>query len=222
MNETKANRILSEYCHLPTQQHKKCVAALVQGQKLIYFIQAKDGGPVKIGIAVDPGQRMRHLQNANSLKLNYLWLLPGDERAERKLHHRFRRDHLRGEWFFPSDDLLEYCHQKNPKKGSDAFLAYLLQQAWEKGYKSGHDIHGEIGDHVDRKLSVEVKLLREKLRESRRDVSVLTRQIEMMARDREMTSEERSKQRRRRLEKLYGHLLPEPIDLDKELNFNQK
>jgi hypothetical protein len=220
MNEAKANQILSECCYLPIQQRGKCQAALMRDEKLVYFIQARDGGPVKIGIALDPLERMRYLQSANSFELNCLWLTPGDGRTERKLHHKFRDSHIRGEWFYPSDELLKYCRVKNPKQGSNAFLAFLLQRAWQRGFDMGY----RIGPDTDKKLKRRIESLEINLREARAQVNALSRTIEM-------TSEARSQRRKERMERMLQEMdliyddgkvrMPEPLDLDEELGINQ-
>ena len=74
----------------------------------LYAIQHGDGGPVKIGLARHPAQRLSELQIGNPVTLNGLaaWrCLPGDEAD---LHARFDAAHIRGEWFWPTPDLLAY------------------------------------------------------------------------------------------------------------------
>jgi hypothetical protein len=67
----------------------------------VYFIGAecRIGEPVKIGIAFDAARRLRALQTAHPKPLKLLAQMPGDLDEERRLHRRFSRCRLGGEWF---------------------------------------------------------------------------------------------------------------------------
>ena len=67
--------------------------------RFVYFIQAGDTGPVKIGLAGDPERRVRELQTGNHRDLVIRHIVPGDRHVERQLHHRFRAARIKGEWF---------------------------------------------------------------------------------------------------------------------------
>ncbi len=78
----------------------------------VYFIQEtytrtiRGECAVKIGLAVDPLRRVRELQTGNARRLHLLMKIGpmSDKRAaaiERKLHKRFKRWRLVGEWFEP-------------------------------------------------------------------------------------------------------------------------
>lgn len=73
---------------------------------MIYFIQAGDGGPVKIGFAEDIRKRFCQLQIANHEELRLIGAMPGGLTHEHRLHEQFMEDHIRGEWFRPSERLL--------------------------------------------------------------------------------------------------------------------
>lgn len=71
---------------------------------MIYFIQAGEGGPVKVGYvdtedrqAVD--FRLGLLQVGNHEQLNVLATMPGGIGVERELHEKLAAGRLRGEWF---------------------------------------------------------------------------------------------------------------------------
>jgi hypothetical protein len=74
----------------------------------VYFIQAGDGGPIKIGIARSPERRLIELQVGNHAKLRILALTPGGWGEERALHDKFAALRLNGEWFDPAPELLSY------------------------------------------------------------------------------------------------------------------
>lgn len=79
----------------------------------VYFIQAGTDGPVKIGRSSDIGGRFDELQCANYEEL-YIRLIccPANPtqstELERWFHSFWAADCLRGEWFDPNDDLLEW------------------------------------------------------------------------------------------------------------------
>lgn len=72
----------------------------------VYFIQAGDGGPVKIGISSDPWARMRKMQSDHDKKLVLIRLFEGGLVEEGVLHHRFSEHRLGGEWFAPAKEII--------------------------------------------------------------------------------------------------------------------
>lgn len=74
----------------------------------VYFIQAGDGGPIKIGVARNVRQRLRLLQVGNAHRLTLLGVHPGGVNQERRLHRLFGDARISGEWFEPTAELLEF------------------------------------------------------------------------------------------------------------------
>lgn len=75
----------------------------------IYFIQAGCTGPIKIGRSHDPYRRLDGLQTANPEKLSLLAAFPVDDKInESSLHCTFDHLRIRGEWFKPTNDLLNF------------------------------------------------------------------------------------------------------------------
>lgn len=72
----------------------------------VYFIQAGHDGPIKIGIADDPEQRVRELQTGNPFRLEIRRVVPGGVGGEQALHALFAHVQLEGEWFAPVPELL--------------------------------------------------------------------------------------------------------------------
>lgn len=75
---------------------------------MIYFIQGDRGGPIKIGCAGNPWQRLATLQTGNPTKLAVVAVIPGDRAEEAALHIRFAASRGQGEWFAPTPDLLGF------------------------------------------------------------------------------------------------------------------
>jgi hypothetical protein len=72
-----------------------------QTTRRVYFIgtEPKIGELVKIGVAFNPQARLATLQTAWPVDLRILAAAPGDRPLEDRYHRRFRKAHVRGEWF---------------------------------------------------------------------------------------------------------------------------
>jgi hypothetical protein len=88
---------------------------------MIYFIQAGEDGPIKVGY-VD-GESLDHvelrralLQVGNHQILHTRAVIPGSYSEERALHRRFASGHIRGEWFLPETsgmaEAIESAHEQ--------------------------------------------------------------------------------------------------------------
>lgn len=80
----------------------------------VYFIQAGEDGPVKIGVAKNPEKRLPALQVNCVAKLRPLGVVNGDRETERSLHARFAASRVRGEWFGLSAELQEFTRHLLP------------------------------------------------------------------------------------------------------------
>jgi Meiotically up-regulated gene 113 len=76
----------------------------------LYFIQAGEIGPIKIGYSHDPATRLAELQIGNPEELRLLGAfegpLQGIEAMEAGWHYVFWAARIRGEWFKPIPKLL--------------------------------------------------------------------------------------------------------------------
>lgn len=70
-----------------------------------YFIQGITGGPIKIGKAVSPYERLALFQTGSPVELEIVGLLHGD--YEREWHADYKWARLHGEWFINMPDLVE-------------------------------------------------------------------------------------------------------------------
>lgn len=75
----------------------------------VYFIQAGNDGPIKIGIAQDTDKRIRNLQVGNPLQLKLLLRVWSEtpHHLESSLHKCFANLSTRGEWFKPKSYILD-------------------------------------------------------------------------------------------------------------------
>lgn len=68
--------------------------------QFVYFIQADQGGPIKIGFTSDdPQKRLSQLQTGNAARLRLLGSIKGDIAREKDFHDSLAEWRLQGEWF---------------------------------------------------------------------------------------------------------------------------
>jgi len=87
-----------------------------EDHRAVYFIQAGENGPVKIGVAKNPAERLAQLQTVSPDVLRLLGTIQGVGRyGERTLHERFRYARVHGEWFRPTDDLMGFIAENGER-----------------------------------------------------------------------------------------------------------
>lgn len=75
----------------------------------VYFIQAVDGGPIKIGFTANIGVRLKQLESTYERPLALLRSIPGGRIEEHDIHSRFAHLRLsRTEQFRPDPELLNF------------------------------------------------------------------------------------------------------------------
>lgn len=74
----------------------------------VYFAQAGEGGPIKIGWAQDPRKRLLDLQTALWVDLRLLKAVRGTRQDEAALHLRLGSYGIQREWFYPTIGMLEF------------------------------------------------------------------------------------------------------------------
>lgn len=73
---------------------------------VVYFIQAGQHGPIKIGFTTRLEERLHDLQGGNPIQLRLLATIRGNASHEQLLHTQFQEHRVRGEWFRPTAQLL--------------------------------------------------------------------------------------------------------------------
>jgi hypothetical protein len=74
----------------------------------MYAIQAGEDGPIKLGVTRKPSDRLATLQVGNAAELRGLaaWrILPLEEK---QIHDEYAYARIRGEWFRPVPELVEF------------------------------------------------------------------------------------------------------------------
>lgn len=72
----------------------------------VYFLQAGEDGPIKIGTTKNLRRRLNKLQQGHPEKLIVRALRKGGRKTERGYHDRYAEFQIRGEWFSPSPAIL--------------------------------------------------------------------------------------------------------------------
>ena len=115
----------------------------------VYFIQEENNGLIKIGYSDNPKDRLRSLQVSSPNKLKIIKVVDGNFDRERFIHYKFSKFSVRGEWFSPNSELVEYINNledsyspKNCKIKSLSWripkqvLEHAKKVSDELGYKS--------------------------------------------------------------------------------------
>lgn len=85
---------------------------------VVYFIQVNQSGPIKIGYSTSVSSRLESLRISSPYDLNLLGTIKGGKSAEQKLHKRFKHLHIRGEWFAPEKELIDYIESVTSQEGA--------------------------------------------------------------------------------------------------------
>lgn len=80
----------------------------------VYFVQAGEGGNIKIGYARNVQSRLSKMRVDCPAVLRLLAVCEGDVECERDLHARFAAHRVRGEWFLASPEILEFIAAQRP------------------------------------------------------------------------------------------------------------
>lgn len=82
--------------------------------EFVYFVLSPGEEAIKIGVAVDPFERLATLQQGNPCELELCGCICGDPHPrslEASLHARFAHARIRGEWFECTADLVDYMDE---------------------------------------------------------------------------------------------------------------
>ena len=113
---------------------------------MIYFIRCECPGeqPIKIGFAQYVGERLVNLQIGCPFPLTILAVIEdGDEAQESFLHAAFDEFRLRGEWFRPNAELVEWIEQ-NARKPTKRDMRAVNQERAVMIDKDANDKWAEI------------------------------------------------------------------------------
>jgi hypothetical protein len=81
--------------------------------RTVYFISNASGTAIKIGVTTDLPKRLLSLRIANPEELSVVATLPAMWCTEQIVHRYFSTSRIRGEWFRPTEDILEFIRLLN-------------------------------------------------------------------------------------------------------------
>ena len=77
--------------------------------RIVYVVQFGTGRPIKVGSTVNLGARLSKMSIDHYEPVEMLYLHRGGFKEERAIHKRFARYRLRGEWYSPAPEVIEWC-----------------------------------------------------------------------------------------------------------------
>lgn len=106
----------------------------------VYFIQMDDNhtNPIKIGFSQEPKKRLKILDYNSPYGLKMIGYIDGDRKLEKEIHKKFKKYNIRGEWFQPSEAILDYLEktifmENTPSLSlTDAIKKYKLYETAKK------------------------------------------------------------------------------------------
>ena len=99
-----------EYAYQLSRAVQADAEALERGSRTnLYIVRDADSDAVKLGVGVNPAQRVSHLQIGNPRLLELVDWAPGTEALERFFHGTLKEYRIRGEWFAPHEHVLIAC-----------------------------------------------------------------------------------------------------------------
>jgi hypothetical protein len=78
---------------------------------MVYFIQAGENGPIKIGTSTVPQIHLDRLQQGNHEELNLVAEIPGERNLEKKVRADLEVFERGRQWFYPTDEVLDYIEK---------------------------------------------------------------------------------------------------------------
>lgn len=80
--------------------------------RTIYFLQLGNNGPVKIGITKYLEPRIQSMQSCIPIPLQLVLTLRGNRLLEKKLHDRFAKHKIQGEWYELGNELRDFINEQ--------------------------------------------------------------------------------------------------------------
>ncbi len=78
---------------------------------MVYFIQAGENGPIKIGASAVPQIHLDRLQQGNHEELKIVAEIPGERNLEKKVRADLEAFERGRQWFYPTDEVLDYIEK---------------------------------------------------------------------------------------------------------------
>lgn len=75
---------------------------------VVYFIKRSSDNAIKIGYSGCMKQRWSLLRCTAESELTILAIIDGGKKVESRLHDKFADHRIKGEWFYPCEELIKY------------------------------------------------------------------------------------------------------------------
>lgn len=99
----------------------------------VYFLQVGHDGPIKIGYTkVNVEYRVRAIQKGSPHILRWIGAFPGTRDDEKNAHRLLENSSLRGEWFYPTKEVLAFVQQQSPN-----FTPLIVQNVLFQPHRTG-------------------------------------------------------------------------------------
>ncbi len=112
---------------------------------MIYFIKNREY--VKIGSAIDVNRRFIELQIGSPVELELLCVVEGDKTTEKEYQKQFSEAHVRGEWFYYDDALIDFISECN--KENDILVDILTSMNNNRVFGNRRDSSDELTRWLD-------------------------------------------------------------------------
>jgi T5orf172 domain len=89
----------------------RTIEAIEAGNPVVYFVQAGRDGLIKIGTTTNFEKRFKDLCRFSPTLLFKRGFMPGGIEVEHRLHRHFKAERRYGEWFEPSERLIDYIRK---------------------------------------------------------------------------------------------------------------
>jgi hypothetical protein len=108
--EEQAAYLAEEEARMAPIRAAQAERARLKARRWVYFIQAGDTGPVKIGISGNVERRLGELQRMERQPLRVLATFEGNRSDEKSLHEMYAAHRIHGEWFNPAPEIIQNAH----------------------------------------------------------------------------------------------------------------
>lgn len=83
----------------------------------VYFLRCDSSGLIKIGVSTNVAHRVSAIQSGSPTQMTLLATEEGGQEREKQLHDTYAEHRVRGEWYRPTDELLDYISDQEQPSG---------------------------------------------------------------------------------------------------------
>lgn len=91
----------------------------------VYFVKDTLNGNIKIGYSSTLRTRIAGIKSGDGSNIELLFIIHGDKDTENYYHTKFYHDHIIGDWFRPSEDLMKFINEQLSKTSKEDLIKLL-------------------------------------------------------------------------------------------------